>query len=444
MGMGFVCGGLVVSERIEPKFTDPAPGDKTLADVIPSAAEPLPEDLSPSELLVLQQRRDEKRVAAMAVTAAKPLTTAQVHAAALAMRKTAWDWITRNETTLSAVSMIGGFGFDNYSFRRIDLPNTQLLFMAYLLIAGIAIITLHAFEARALAGKRMPKWHSILPMATQFALGGLWSAFLVFYTRGAVLAVSWPYLLLLAAIFIGNEAFKKYHSQLVFTSILYFFALFSYCIVTVPIFTRGIGTPTFITAGLIALLVFWAFMRLIRWAGGEPWKRARWQIGTGAIVVFAILNAFYFTGSLPPLPVVLADSGVYHFVKRDGDVYQAQGETEPWFTRFGATPVIHVAAGQPLYVYSAVFAPIRFHMAVVDHWKHYNRLQKKWMTVSRVKFTINGGRDGGYRNYTIQHKVWDGDWRVDVDTADGRIIGRIPFTVQIVPQPIVPVAITLK
>ena len=31
------------------------------------------------------------------------------------------------------------------------------------------------------------------------------------------------------------------------------------------------------------------------------------------------------------------------------------------------------------------------------------------MTVSRVKFSINGGRDGGYRNYTIQHKVWDGE-----------------------------------
>ena len=74
-------------------------------------------------------------------------------------------------------------------------------------------------------------------MAGQFALGGLWSAFLVFYTRGAVLAASWPFLLVLAAIFIGNELFKKYHSQLVFTAVLYFFALFSYAIVTVPIFT---------------------------------------------------------------------------------------------------------------------------------------------------------------------------------------------------------------
>jgi hypothetical protein len=426
-----------VSERIEPKFSEL--GDATLADVIPSAGEEVPGvvpgDLAPGELPVQQS----ERIAALAVT-----VTAKRFTAARAMRKTVWGWITRYESPLSAASMIGGFAFDNYCYRRIDLPNTQLLFMAYLLAAGVAIVMLHAFETRARAGKKMPKWHSVLPMATQFALGGLWSAFLVFYTRGAVLAVSWPYLLVLAAIFIGNEVFKKYHSQLVFTSILYFFALFSYCIVTVPIFTRGIGTPTFIASGVIALFVFALFLRLIKSAGGERWASARWQIGAGALAVFAVLNAFYFTGSLPPLPVVLANSGVYHFVKRDGDVYQAQGEPQPWFTRFGATPVVHVAPGQPVYVYSAVFAPIRFHMAVIDHWKHYNRIRHKWLTVSRVKFSINGGRDGGYRNYTIQHKVWDGDWRVDVDTADGRIIGRVPFTVQMVPQPIVPVAIILK
>jgi hypothetical protein len=441
--------GTTVSERIEPTFSDPALRDETLADIVPAAEEisPLDEEgLSPTELLAVQQQKDARRVAAMAVTAtaAKTFTVAQAHARAVAMRKTVWGWITKYEASLSAVSMIGGFAFDNYCYRRIDLPNTQLLFLAYLLGGGVSIILLHAFEARAAAGRKMPKWHSILPMATQFALGCLWSAFLIFYTRGAVLAVSWPFLLVLVAIFIGNEVFKKYHSQLVFTAVLYFFALISYCIVTVPIFTHGVGTPTFLLSGIVALGLFWLFLRFIKVAGGDRWKSARWQIGAGAIAVFAVLNAFYFTGSLPPLPVVLANSGVYHFVKRDGDVYQAQGEDEPWFTRFGATPVIHVAPGQPLYVYSAVFAPIRFHMAVVDHWKHYNRLQHKWATVSRVKFSINGGRDGGYRNYTIQHKVWDGDWRVDVDTADGRIIGRIPFTVVNVPQPITPVLITLK
>ena len=431
-----------MNERIEPTFSDPALRDATLADIVPAeqAVDPAREQER------VRQRDAMRAAAAMAVTSAatRSFSTAHAQAAAHIVRKTVWGWVTRHERSLSAVSMIGGFAFDDYSFRRIDLPNTQLLFVGYLLVAGIAIALLHVFETRAKAGKAMPRWHSMLPMATQFALGGLWSAFLVFYTRGAVFSVSWPFLLVLTAIFIGNEVFKKYHEQLVFTAILYFFALCSYAIVTVPIFTRSIGAPTFIVSGLVALGVFTVFLQFIKRAGRDKWQSARWQIMGGVLLVYAALNAFYFTGSLPPLPLAMADSGVYHFVAKTGDVYQAQGEAQPWFTRFGAKPVMHVAPGQPLYVYSAVFAPIRFTTTVVNRWDHYNRLSHKWQHVSRIAFAINGGRDGGYRGYTVQHKVWDGDWRVDVDTADGRIIGRIPFTVQTVPQPIVPTAVTLK
>ncbi len=126
------------------------------------------------------------------------------------------------------------------AYRRIDLPNTQILFIAYLLVSASGIALLHLFSRRAGEGKPMPRWHSLLPIATQFALGGLLSAFLVFYSRGSVLTASWPFLLVLAAILIGNEIFKEYYSRLAFTSILFFFALYSYCIVTLPILTGTI------------------------------------------------------------------------------------------------------------------------------------------------------------------------------------------------------------
>jgi hypothetical protein len=360
------------------------------------------------------------------------------------LRKTIFGWISRHEASLSTVSMIGGFAFDNYAYRRIDLPNTQALFIAYLAVSGIAIILLHLFATRAREGKPMPKWHSVLPMATQFTLGALWSGFLVFYSRGAVLAESWPFLLVLVAILIGNEVFKKYHSQLVFTSILFSFALFSYAIVTVPLFTHTVGPFTFLISGLSAFVVFLFFLRIVRWAGQEQWRRARLQVLGGSALVYATLTAFYFTGTLPPLPIALADKGVFHFVKRVGDLYQAQGEVQDWRTRVGEPPVLHIAPGQPVYVYSAVFAPIELSTQITHRWQHYNRIRNKWQTISSVSFAINGGRDGGYRNYTIQHKVWDGDWRVDVRNADGRIIGRIPFHIETVPQPVITVPVTLK
>jgi hypothetical protein len=402
---------MALSERIEPGFIDPT----------------LPE-------AVAEERVD----------AAREATGYKITGGAVRLRKTIFGWISRHERSLSAVSMIGGFAFDNYAYRRIDLPNTQALFIGYLTVAGVAIILLHLFATRARDGKPMPRWHSILPMAAQFALGALWSGFLVFYSRGAVLAESWPFLLMLVAIFIGNEIFSRYHSQLVFTAILYAFALFSYFIVTVPIFTHTVGPFTFLISGLSAFVVFLFFLRIVRWAGQDEWRRARLQVMGGAFLVYATLTAFYFTGALPPLPIALVDKGVFHVVKRVGDVYQAQGEVQDWKTQVGMPPVLHIAPGQPVYVYSAVFAPIKLSTTIVHRWRHYNRIRHKWQTISSVSFTINGGRDGGYRNYTIQHKVWDGDWRVDVRTADGRIIGRIPFHIENTAQPVATVPVTLK
>src|SRR3954465_8043157 len=165
--------------------------------------------------------------------------------------KRLFAFIARHERSLSAASMVGGFVFDNYAFRRIDLPNTQAVFIAYLSVAAVSMLIMHVLAERVANGKEWPRWRAVLPFATQFALGGLWSAFLVFYTRSAVLTASWPFLMVLVGIFIANELFKKYHSRLAFTAVLFFFALTSYAIVTVPLYTHTIGTLTFLLSGAI-------------------------------------------------------------------------------------------------------------------------------------------------------------------------------------------------
>ena len=48
---------------------------------------------------------------------------------------------------------------------------------------------------------------------------------------------------------------------------------------------------------------------------------------------------------------------------------------------------------------------------------------------SEVREAI-GGRDGGYRGYSIKNDVTAGKWRVNVKTGDGKLIGRVGFTVE--------------
>jgi len=435
-------------ERIEPRFSDPPErpadadgliGDTAAAGALdpahPAAPVVVPDTDRPAILPKPPLRERVAKAAADALAVSRNTTVLQFHQSALALKSSATGWMSQHERALSMAAMVGGFAFDNYAFRRIDLPNTQAVFVGYLVLASLAMVIQHHLAARAATGKPWPKWRTLLPMATQFALGGLWSAFLVFYSRSAVPGASWPFLLLLTAILVGNEVFKRYHSRLVFTAILFFFALFSYTIVTLPILTHTIGIITFFFSGMIALTLFWVFCRLLRRMGLEQWQGARYKIIGGVALVFLALNAFYLSGILPPLPLAMADGGIYHSVAKQGDEYQAVGEEQSWLTRFGATPVLHVTAGESLYFYSAVFAPIRLSTRVIHRWQHYDTQRKAWRTVSKLGFTINGGRDGGYRGYSITHHVVPGDWRADVELPDGHIIGRVRFRVEAVPQP---------
>jgi hypothetical protein len=343
-------------------------------------------------------------------------------------------WIPRYERQLSAAGMIGGFVTDNFMFRRVDLPNTQLIFIVYLAVAAVTILILHGLNARSTRGpeEKPPRWQTFLPVATQFALGGLWSGFLIFYTRSAVLLASWPFLLVLVAIFVGNEVFKKYYERLVFTATLFFFGLISYAIVTVPIYTHTIGVFTFLLSGLVAVAVFALFLHGLALAGRGAFEQSRWQIYGGAAMVYALINLFWFTNVLPPLPVALAKSGIYTDVKHVGDHYIGTAEPVAWY-REPFTQTVHVAAGQPLYAYTAVFAPVKLTTRITHSWQHYDPKRKRWVKVSNVSYPINGGRDGGYRGYTIKRNPAAGEWRVDFATADGHLLGRERFTVEQTP-----------
>jgi hypothetical protein len=354
---------------------------------------------------------------------------------AIEVSKTFIGWVKAHERTLSALGMIAGFVSDNLLFRRIDLPNTQVIFGAYLSLAALSIAGLHFLERRAREGRMYARWRALFPMATQFALGGLWSGFLVFYSRSAVLTDSWPYLGLLAGFLIGNELLKAYHSRLVFTTVLFYFGLFSFAIVTLPIYTHTIGRLTFLGSGFAATGALILFLYVLTLINRAQYAAVKGWIGAGVGTVYVLMNVFYFTNTLPPLPLALAKGGIFHAVKKTGDVYAASAESSPWPTWFGAPPVIHVMRGQSIAAYSAVFAPIRLTTQIVHRWRHYDPKTGHWITVSRVAFAINGGRDGGYRGYTVKHNPQAGDWRVDIDTGEGQLIGRIAFRVEAAATP---------
>ncbi len=334
------------------------------------------------------------------------------------------------ERHLSALGMIGGFVFDFCAYGRVDHDATQTILIVYLATAALTILLLQYLEARPeWTGKLVVRLRGLMPAATQFALGTLWSAFLVFYARGGSVASSWPFLCVLLAIFVGNEIFASYHARLIFTAVLFAFALLSYAIFMVPVFTHTIGMWTFVLSGAAAGLVFLLFLRLLSALAHERWLSARLPILAGSVGVFAAVYGLYFLSVLPPLPLAMQKSGAYTSVKRVGRIFYATGEHQPWQTWIGADPVVHLQKSEKVYAFSAVFAPTRLSTTIRHVWQRYDDKTNEWRTVQTKLYTINGGREKGFRGYTVKSNPAPGRWRVDVQTVDERLIGRIVFRV---------------
>ena len=340
-------------------------------------------------------------------------------------------WARRHERQISALSLAGGFAFDSATFGRIDHAVTQAVFIVYLLVAGISIAVLHVLESRPDGRKPSDKTRTILVAITQFALGCLLSGFCVFYIRSASVTSSWPFLLAMAAIFIGNEYMRRYHSRLVFAALLFFFALYSYAILLVPVVIGRIGHIPFLISGGIAVLIFFFFMRALAQLGHERYRVARMQVLAGMVLITIFLNAAYFLRLLPPLPLVLTDAGVYHEVKRVGTNFQAQQEEEPpeWQALFGAHPILHVQKGAKIFLYNAVFAPRGLRTRIVHDWQ-WLQSGKGWVSQQRILVPIIGGREDGFRYYTTKTSPMPGQWQVNIQTFDGRAVGRVRFAVE--------------
>ncbi|HEY3779390.1 MAG TPA: DUF2914 domain-containing protein [Rhizomicrobium sp.] len=370
----------------------------------------------------------------------------------------------RYERHISAAAMLLGFAADNFTFGRVDHPGPHIVFLAYLAIAAFSIALAHALQARAdrlsaalqspndlraqatdgptvrscseAMAERPSRVRLWLPAITQFALGGLWSGFLVFYWRSAAMAVSWPFILLLLGFLVGNEVFRRYHSRLVFAGLLFFFALYSYAVFVVPVFTKSIGVGVFLLSGALAVALFLGFLALLKLFGPTRYRQSRPKLIGGAVLIVAGMNAFYFGGVLPPLPLALSDVGVYQAIRHTGAFYVARGENEPWSVRLGLSrPILHVAPNQKLVLYSAVFAPIKMTTRISHCWEWWDARVQRWRTQSVVSFQISGGRAHGYRGYSLKTDPRPGDWRVDIDAEDGRRIGRVAFAVAAVATP---------
>ncbi|HWH16152.1 MAG TPA: DUF2914 domain-containing protein [Candidatus Paceibacterota bacterium] len=335
-------------------------------------------------------------------------------------------WAQKNERHLGALVFVFGFLTDIIALVLLEVSVVLAVAGIYLALAALAVFLGHL----AAPWRDHPRaWRRsvtvLLPLLAQYLIGNLLSWFLIFYTKSATLEASWPFLILLALVFLGNEWFRKYKDRLAFVAVLLFFVGYAYAIFALPLLVGRLGPGVFLLStglavgGLFLYLFLLAQASLPRRIGGLP------QIIGASLAIVIVVVTSYFTGLIPPIPLSLKESGIYHSLTRTDQGYEVRGEAgRPWWDPRPDT--IRAGSGTPLYAFSSVAAPSRFGAVVVHRWQRYDTESRAWVTTSRIAFPISGGRMEGYRGYS-ESSVTPGDWRVRVETENGQVIGQLRF-----------------
>jgi hypothetical protein len=100
-----------------------------------------------------------------------------------------------------------------------------------------------------------------------------------------------------------------------------------------------------------------------------------------------------------------------------------------WRGYFNLYQNFNQISGEPVYAFSAIFSPKNLNITIVHEWQHYDEIQKKWVTGSTINLPVVGGRDGGFRTYSMRYNLATGKWRVNVKTPQGQTIGVLRFTI---------------
>jgi hypothetical protein len=343
------------------------------------------------------------------------------------------SFIRRHFLTLGFVF---GFIIDNLTLNRVDQVLDNAILATYVVLAMVSMLLLYA----GAAGK-LPEWigdaaRRFAPFVMQYAFGGLLSGMLIFYGRSGAWAASWPYLAIIILAIYGNETIKDRSTRLLYNLAILFIGLFSYIVLLVPVVTKLMGPWIFIGSGFIALMIMYGFLRLLNRIIPRFIELQQRAIILSLGMVYVGFNFLYFSNMIPPIPLSLKEAGIYHFVARfENETYQVKYEEGPWWQFWKKSDsTIHPRGGESIFCYAEVFAPTRFEIDIVHVWE-FNDPEAGWTERARIAYPITGGRDSGYRGYTLINNYQNGDWRCSVETERGQVIGRETFTVDTTESP---------
>lgn len=309
-----------------------------------------------------------------------------------------------------AVFFIGGFVWDALTLGRTIKPSDLFILLGYL-IGAAAILVAIGREVKF-------RFSQYLNAVLQFFFGGIFSALFIFYFLSSSGLPGFLFVLLLAALLIGNEFLESAYSELTLSWAFFTLSATMFFNFALAHLFRSISTFWFYLGTLLAVLL----VVLLR-------KTSRRESGSvkPALVLAVVMMVLHAFNVIPPVPLVKKQMLIAHALKRTADGYAAVVESPGWRFWRASSATFHRRGREPVYCFTSVFVPNGIRTTIRHRWEFL--ANDEWQTADVREFSIAGGREAGYRGYTYKQNVTPGRWRVTAEAESGAAIGIVQFTV---------------
>lgn len=347
------------------------------------------------------------------------------------MVSAAKKFLEKHKKYAPVIFFIGGFIWDSLTLGRIDGWYSNTVLFTYLTSLSLCLYIFNLADDGRWKGTWLEPYEEYAPLAIQFFLGGLSSAYVVFFFQSVTLTKTMVFFIILVVLLFSNELLKHRISNKYLQFGAYFFVNFTFFTFFLPILFSRMTTFIFILSGVLSLMTTLLLIGYIYVISPSTREEVTgWKLGILIISIYAFINGCYAFNLIPPVPLSLQSGMVaYNIEKQDNDfiVFYEQTAFYSFWKTYDKT--FNYSDDDTVFVFTSIFAPTDLKQSVQHEWKWYEAETETWNTTDIIDYEVIGGRSGGYRGFTFKENIWPGPWRIDVTTNEGMVLGKIEFQI---------------
>lgn len=338
-------------------------------------------------------------------------------------------YVKKHQKYLPLAFFIGGFLWDSLTLGRIDRLYDIILLLSYLILLSIAIYMYNLDDDGKWVGTKIEKFTIYLPMVIQFFLGGLASAFVIYFSRSVSFTWTSSFFVILIFALIANELLTDRLSNKYLQFSAYLFVSFTFFAFFIPVIISEMNSTIFFISGIVSLLLSLALVFLSYFT--SPSTRKDIHIGSMSSLLLSIwllMSTAYYLNLIPPVPLALEEAIVAYNVQKKDNKYLVKYEPSNNYVFWrSSNDTLFIKPGDSVFIFSSIFAPTDLKKPIYHYWELYDTKSKNWRVMDSIPFIIKGGRDNGFRGFTFKSNIVEGKWRVKVLTEEKLMLGTIKF-----------------